>query len=68
MESATILMPPVYIQRSFCCLLNETVNHINLVLLIICSTNNGNIVYSDGFYYMAMLTLNMIVSKGTGQF
>ena len=36
----------VYIQHSFRCLINETVNHINLVLLVACSTNNGKIVAS----------------------
>ena len=55
-------------QHSFRCSINETAHHINLVLLIIWSTNNGKIVYSDGFYSMAMITLDMIISRKTGQF
>ena len=51
--------PQVYIQHTFRCSINETVNHINLILLIICSTNNAKIVYSDEFYSVAMITLDM---------
>ena len=60
--------PKVYIQHTFRCSINETVNHINLVLLIICPINNRKIVYSDEFYSVAIMTLDMIIPKKTGQF
>ena len=56
-----------YIKHSFRCSINETVNHINLVLLITCSTNNGKIGHSGEFYSVTMITLHMIISKETGQ-
>ena len=54
----------VYIQHSFRCLINET---DNLVLLITCSTNNGKISYSGELNSMAMIILDMIISKEMGQ-
>ena len=62
---------------------NETVNHVNLVLLSICLTNNalkgndlfgrkhfpenGIISYNGVFHLMAMLLCDIIVLKETGR-
>ena len=54
-------------QHIFRCSINETVNHFNFVLLIASSTNNGKISYSGEFYSVATTTLDMTISKETGQ-
>ena len=46
--------------------INKTVNHINLVLLFTCETNNWKIGYSGEIYSMAMITSDMIISKDAG--
>ena len=72
-----------YIQHNFRCSINTIVNHIKLVPLITCSTKTivyrtallvrnisleiEKVGYSDEFYFMAMVTLDMVIYKEIGQ-